>query len=74
MSKPSVARTERSRRGSRVARRESGAEEEEEEEGGRRYFTGFACRRTLIIFVPSGIADLILSRSARTRRRQSGGI
>lgn len=30
----------------------------------QRYFTGFACGRTLIIFVPSGMAGLILSRSA----------
>lgn len=58
------------KRESRVVRRGSKGKED----GGRRYFTGFACRRTLIIFVPSGIAGLILSRSARTRRRQSGGI
>lgn len=30
----------------------------------QRYFTGFAYGRTLIIFVPSGMAGLILSRSA----------
>lgn len=36
----------------------------ERRKGVERYFTGFACGRTLIIFVPSGMAGLILSRSA----------
>lgn len=38
----------------------------------QRYFTGFACGRTLIIFVPSGMAGLILSRSAALNEALQG--